>query len=86
MMSDSSEGPKNSELKNCIADENSNCNECELDGKLICVVNKKFANRFLIGNITYRVLSLTIFILSGLLIGHWWMLVSYAIILPLTFP
>ncbi len=85
IMSDSSERPKNSELKNCIADENSNCVVCELNGKLICVVNKKFANRFLIGNITYRVLALTILIFSGLLIGHWWMLISYAIILPLTF-
>ncbi|MCK5140732.1 MAG: hypothetical protein KAQ70_00925 [Candidatus Heimdallarchaeota archaeon] len=84
-MSDSSEGSKNSELKNCIVDEKSNCIECELNGKLICVVNRQFANRFLVGNITYRILSLTIFVFSGLLIKHWWMLISYAIILPLTF-
>ena len=37
--------------KNCIADENSNCVECEIEGELICFVKKKFANRFLFGNI-----------------------------------
>ena len=72
-------------LKNCIADENSNCIECELNGELICFVDKKFANQFTIGNITYRVLAIMIFILSGLLIGHWWMLISYVSILLLTF-
>ncbi len=84
-MSDSLDNPRNSELINCIADEKSDCIECELNGKLLCIIDKKFANRFLIGNITYRILALTIFVMSGLLIGHWWMLISYAIILPLTF-
>jgi len=84
-MLDSSEDSQISELKNCIADEKSNCIECELNGKLICIVNRQFANRFLAGNITYRILALTIFVFSGLLIRHWWMLISYAIILPLTF-
>ena len=83
-MLESSEDSR-SELRNCIADEKSNCIECELEGKLICVVNKKFANRFLLGNTIYRILALTIFVFSGLLIGHWWMLISYAIVLPLTF-
>jgi len=84
-MLDSLEKSPEYDIKNCIADENLNCVECELNGKLICVVNNKFANRFLIGNITYRLLALIIFMLSGLLIGHWWMLILYAIILPLTF-
>ncbi|MCE7742433.1 MAG: hypothetical protein GOP50_08220 [Candidatus Heimdallarchaeota archaeon] len=70
---------------NCIADENSNCAECDLEGELICFVNKNFANKFTIGNIIYRILAITIFIFSGLLIGHWWMLISYSIVLLITF-
>ncbi|MHA1198550.1 MAG: hypothetical protein ACTSQF_04265 [Candidatus Heimdallarchaeaceae archaeon] len=77
--------PHNEYPINCIADENSNCAECEIEGKLICFVNKKFANRFTIGNIVYRILAIAIFIFSGLLIDHWWMLISYSIVLVLTF-
>ncbi|OLS32177.1 MAG: hypothetical protein HeimAB125_11640 [Candidatus Heimdallarchaeota archaeon AB_125] len=70
---------------NCIADSNSNCAECELEGELICFVNKKFANRFTLGNLTYRLLAIGIFVFSGLMIGHWWMLISYASLVILTF-
>jgi len=72
-------------LENCIADEKSNCIECELGGELICFVNKSFANKFTLGNILYRIFALIILIFSGLLIGQWWMLISYGIVLLLTF-
>ena len=70
---------------NCIADENSNCIECEMEGELICFVDKKFANRFALGNLTYRVLAILILVFSGLLIGNWWMLISYIIVMIVTF-
>ncbi|MHA1462495.1 MAG: hypothetical protein ACTSPM_00050 [Candidatus Heimdallarchaeota archaeon] len=71
--------------KNCVASENSNCSVCELDGKLICKVDKKFANQFMFSNIMYRMFAITLLVLSGLLIGHWWMLGTYIGILLLTF-
>ena len=71
--------------KNCIADENSNCTECEIEGELICFVEKRFANKFTIGNVIYRLLAITIFILTGLLFGQWWMLITYTSITILTF-
>ncbi len=77
--------PLNDLPKNCIADKDSNCVECEIDGELICFVDKKFANRFTIGNIIYRVLAIAIFIFSGLMIGHWWMLILYVVVVILTF-
>ncbi|MCG3216272.1 MAG: hypothetical protein KAS63_06110 [Candidatus Heimdallarchaeota archaeon] len=77
--------PATISVKNCIADEDSSCIECELNGKLICFVDKKHANRFTLGNLIYRVLAIAIFTFSGLLIGHWWMLISYVSIMLLTF-
>jgi len=71
--------------RNCIANENSNCIECEIEGKLICFVEKRFANIFAIGNASYRLLAITIFILSGLLIGNWWMVITYTSIVIATF-
>ena len=71
---------------NCIADENSNCVECEIEGELICFVDKKFANRFTLGNLIYRVLAILIFVFSGLMIEeHWWLLLTYVVILLFTF-
>ena len=83
-MSSTSEN-KEFNLKNCIAREDSNCIECELNSELICFVDKKFANRFTVGNILYRLLAIEIFIFSGLLIGHWWMLISYVSTVLITF-
>ncbi|MHA1953134.1 MAG: hypothetical protein ACW96U_04220, partial [Candidatus Heimdallarchaeaceae archaeon] len=83
-MSSASEITDN-DLRNCIAREDSNCIECELNGELICFVDKKFANKFTIGNILYRLLAIEIFIFSGLLIGHWWMLISYVSTVLITF-
>lgn len=71
--------------KNCIAVEDSNCAECEIEGELICFVERKFANKFMLGNILYRILAVSIFIFSGLMIGHWWMLISYSVVLLVTF-
>ena len=72
-------------LKNCIADENSKCIECELNGRLICIVNRNFANKFMVGNTIYRIVASSILIFSGLLIGQWWMLISYISIVVITF-
>lgn len=71
--------------KNCIADEDSNCLECEINGKLICFVNKKFANKFTLGNILYRILAIVILLFSGLMIRHWWMLIAYVVVVVITF-
>ncbi len=71
--------------KNCIADENSSCAECDIEGELICFVDKKFANKFTIGNIAYRIFAIAIFVFSGLIIGHWWMFILYIMVLLFTF-
>ena len=71
--------------KNCIANKDSSCAECEIEGELICFVDKKFANRFTLGNVVYRLLAILIFIFSGLMIDHWWMLISYSVVLLVTF-
>lgn len=71
--------------KNCIAAENSNCLECEIEGELICFVDKRFANNFTIGNISYRLLAMIIFILTGLLFGQWWMVITYSSTVIVTF-
>jgi len=52
---------------NCIADNNSNCFECELKDVLICNFEKSFANKFLIGNVFYRIFAILILILVGLI-------------------
>ena len=71
--------------KNCIAIENSNCEICELEGKLLCKVDKKFATRFLMSNISYRVIAIALLTISGFIIGHWWMVGSYIVMVLLTF-
>jgi hypothetical protein len=71
--------------KNCIADENSNCVECEIEGALICFVDKKFANKFILGNILYRLLGISILVFAGFMIGQWWMVISYAAVVIVTF-
>ncbi len=45
--------------KNCIADENSNCIECEIEGELICFVDKRFANNFT--NFLFSIMSPKLF-------------------------
>ena len=71
--------------KNCIADETSNCAKCDIEGELICFVDKKFANKFSLGNLTYRILAIVIFVFSGMLIKNWWMLISYVVVVLFTF-
>ncbi len=71
--------------KNCIADKNSDCDECELNDLLLCNFDKKFADKFLLGNITYRILAIIILALVGFLMGLWWMVITYTIVLLLTF-
>ncbi len=71
--------------KNCIADDNSNCDECELNDLLLCNFEKKFANGFLFGNIAYRILAIIILSLVGFLMGQWWMVITYLFVVLLTF-
>lgn len=69
----------------CIADENAKCDECELNGQVLCHFSKEFANKFLWGNILYRTLGTFITILAGYLTGQWWMLPTYIIAVLVTF-
>ncbi|MFX1533052.1 MAG: hypothetical protein ACFFDI_02345 [Promethearchaeota archaeon] len=69
----------------CIADENSGCAECDLEGRLICKVDKKFANKFLFLNLSYRLLAIGALILAGLIVNQWWMLITYIAVTFLTF-
>ena len=69
----------------CLADENANCEECELNGLVLCHFPKEFANKFLWGNILYRVLATLIAILAGFLTGQWWMTPTYIIAVLVTF-
>lgn len=70
---------------NCIADNNSNCFECELKDVLICNFEKSFANKFLIGNVFYRIFAILILILVGLITTFWWMMITYIIVILLNF-
>jgi hypothetical protein len=64
---------------NCVADENTNCEECELNGQLLCRFESSYANKFTVLNAIYRILACGILILGGLLTQTWWPLILYAI-------
>jgi hypothetical protein len=76
---------KNSKPKNCIVDEKSSCSECELNISLLCNFDKKFANRFLIGNTAYRILAIITLMFAGVLTEQYWMWIIYTIMVALTF-
>ncbi len=69
----------------CIAEENVNCDECELKNVVLCHFSKSFANKFLIGNTIYRILAIFITILVGILVNQWWMFVFYTLSTILVF-
>ncbi|MFX0052890.1 MAG: hypothetical protein ACFE8U_16555, partial [Candidatus Hermodarchaeota archaeon] len=71
--------------KNCIANEDSNCTECDLKDHIICQIDRNFANRFTIGNTTYRVVALAILFLTGILVNQLWLMPVYLVVLILTF-
>ncbi|MHA2000904.1 MAG: hypothetical protein ACTSVU_02280 [Promethearchaeota archaeon] len=70
---------------NCIVDPNSNCDECELNNKLICNFDPRFPKKFGIGNLLYRIFALGLLALVALLEGHWWFFTVYAITIFLNF-
>lgn len=71
--------------KNCIAFDDSNCSDCELKDDLICKVEKNFANKFFLGNTAYRVVTLIILFLTGLLVNQYWLMPVYLVGIILAF-
>ncbi|MFX0184273.1 MAG: hypothetical protein ACFE95_14415 [Candidatus Hodarchaeota archaeon] len=71
--------------KNCIANEDSNCSECDLKAHLICRVDKNFANKFSFGNTVYRVVAFAILFFAGILTNQPWLMPVYLGGLILTF-
>jgi len=63
--------------KNCIANEDSNCSECDLKEYLVCRFEKSFSNKFLFGNTAYRVVALVILYLAGVLVNQFWLMPLY---------
>jgi hypothetical protein len=72
-------------LVNCIANEDSNCADCEINELLFCRFEKKYAYMFMLGNTFYRILAISILIITGFMLGHWWMVGSYTGMVILTF-
>ncbi|NHJ05550.1 MAG: hypothetical protein EAX90_12050 [Candidatus Heimdallarchaeota archaeon] len=70
---------------NCIALDETKCDNCDLEDVLICKFDLKIARLFVAGNTIYRIFAITILIFSGFIIGHWWMVGAYTGILILTF-
>ncbi len=64
---------------NCVADESVNCEECELNGKLLCRFDHTFSNKFTALNLIYRLFACIILTLGGFLTQTWWPLLLYAI-------
>ncbi|MFX0123400.1 MAG: hypothetical protein ACFFAE_07145 [Candidatus Hodarchaeota archaeon] len=52
---------------------------------LICRFDKKFANKFLLGNTAYRVVALTILFLTGILVNQLWLMPVYLVGIILIF-
>lgn len=63
----------------CTLDEQSNCSECGIQGKLACKWDKKILHGF--HGIAWPPLSIAIFgmVLVGLITGTWWTLISYIV-------
>lgn len=64
---------------NCVADENSNCEECELNGKIICRFKPSFARKFGLLNLCYRIIACGVLLFGGLLTTYYWPLLLYVI-------
>lgn len=71
--------------KTCITSSEKECETCELQGVLICDFSRKEILSFVIGNTSYRVVSIVIFFITGLLIGQPWMMFAYGSLVALTF-
>jgi len=64
---------------NCVADESANCEECELNGKLLCRFEPIFSKKFTALNFIYRLVACVLLTLGGILTQTWWPLLLYAI-------
>ena len=51
----------------CIAEENDACDDCELKSEVLCQFSKSYANKFLLGNFSYRILAIIIVMRTGLI-------------------
>ncbi|MFX0044307.1 MAG: hypothetical protein ACFE8Z_00525 [Candidatus Hermodarchaeota archaeon] len=69
----------------CVAEPDADCDNCSLKDELLCRFEKALADRFLLGNISYRVLATAIALLVGFHSGHWWMAPFYVGFVLLTF-
>ncbi len=69
----------------CVADPDADCDNCSLKDRLLCRFEKTFANKFLLGNITYRVLATAIAFVVGFHTDQWWMVPFYVGFVLLTF-
>ena len=69
----------------CVADPNADCEDCSLKDRLLCKFDKSFANKFLIGNITYRAIATIIALVIGLMTDHWWIAPLYVALVLITF-
>ena len=71
--------------KNCIADPNSDCDSCELNGQLICRFEKSFVCKFVITNTFYRIIAILNLIFAGIILNQMWIVYTYFVIVLLIF-
>ncbi|MFX1534339.1 MAG: hypothetical protein ACFFDI_08970 [Promethearchaeota archaeon] len=69
----------------CTINNESNCLECEIHGKLNCKYNKKLARYFLWNQMPSFIIGFFGLALTSVLIGHWWFFISYPVIIILNF-
>ncbi|MHA2296674.1 MAG: hypothetical protein ACXAEU_11380 [Candidatus Hodarchaeales archaeon] len=71
--------------KNCVATGDSNCSECDLCNVLFCRFEKRFANKFTLGNTIYRVVALAVLFLAGIIVNQPWLMPIYLLGIILVF-
>ena len=69
----------------CVADPDADCDNCSLKDRILCRFEKALADKFLVGNISYRVLATAIALVVGIHTGQWWMAPFYVGFVLLTF-
>ena len=70
---------------NCVANPDSNCEDCDLQGDFLCTFETSFSRKFLIGNIAYRVIALAVLFLAGVIVNQIWLMPSYLVGIILIF-
>lgn len=69
----------------CTIDPNSNCKECNLNGKLDCKLDKKKQRKSMINVFLYVIIAFFGLILTGLITGNWWLVVVFVLFIVLFF-